>query len=137
MNPCSKWLVPLGVLGAGFLGMPFGEAAHAQPGFGTQQSAPDPRLRTVVERTSRLGNLGRVGRTEEVLVQGPSRKDPSRLTGRTRQNRLVHFDPTGAVRPGSYVSVEIIDATTTHLRGHMVELLVAPSHRVRIPVAAE
>ena len=76
-------------------------------------------------------------RLEEVLVQGPSRKDPTRLTGRTRQNRLVHFDPTGAVRPGSYVSVEVQDATTTHLRGRMIDLLVEPTHRVRIPVAAE
>jgi tRNA-2-methylthio-N6-dimethylallyladenosine synthase len=95
------------------------------------------RLRSVVERSSRLGNLSRVGRTEEVLVEGPSRKDPSRLTGRTRQNRLVHFDPAGPVRPGSYVTVEVTDATTTHLRGRMVELVEGPSHRVRIPVAAE
>jgi tRNA-2-methylthio-N6-dimethylallyladenosine synthase len=95
------------------------------------------KLRAVVERTSRLGNLSRVGRTEEVLVQGPSRKDPTRLTGRTRQNRLVHFDPTGPVRPGSYVAVEVTDATTTHLRGRMLELVAGPSHRVRIPVAAE
>ena len=95
------------------------------------------RLRSVVERSSRIGNLERVGRVEEVLVEGPSRKDPTRLTGRTRQNRLVHFDPSGPVRPGSYVTVEVVDATTTHLRGHMVELVADPSHRVRIPVAAE
>ena len=56
------------------------------------------RLRRVVERSSRLGNLSRVGATEEVLVIGPSRRDPSRLSGRTRQNRLVHFDPVGPVR---------------------------------------
>lgn len=95
------------------------------------------RLRAVVERSSRLGNLARVGRNEEVLVEGPSRKDPARLTGRTRQNRLVHFDPDGSVRPGSYVLVEVTDATTTHLRGHMTELVASPAHRVRIPVAAE
>jgi tRNA-2-methylthio-N6-dimethylallyladenosine synthase len=95
------------------------------------------RLRAVVERSSRLGNLARIGRTEEVLVEGPSRKDPARLTGRTRQNRLVHFDPDGPVRPGSYVLVEVSDATTTHLRGHMTELVAGPAHRVRIPVAAE
>ncbi len=95
------------------------------------------RLRSVVERSSRLGNLSRVGRTEEVLVEGPSRKDPTRLSGRTRQNRLVHFDPDGPVRPGSYVAVEVTDATTTHLRGRMTEQLAGPSHRVRIPVAAE
>jgi type IV secretion system protein VirB9 len=48
VSPCSKWLVPLVFLGTGFLGVPFGEAAHAQPAVGTQQSVPDPRLRTVV-----------------------------------------------------------------------------------------
>ena len=48
MSPCSKWLVPLGMLSVGFLGLPFGEAAHAQPAPVSQQSAPDPRLRTVV-----------------------------------------------------------------------------------------
>src|SRR5690606_34431608 len=46
------------------------------------------RLRAVVERSSLLANRARIGRVEEVLVEGPSRKDPSRLTGRTRQNRL-------------------------------------------------
>lgn len=95
------------------------------------------RLRAVVERSSRLNNLSRVGRTEEVLVEGPSRRDPSRLSGRTRQNRLVHFEPDGPIRAGSYVSVEIVDASTTNLLGRQVELLAAPTHRTRIPVSAE
>ena len=94
------------------------------------------RLRAVVERSSRLGNLARVGRHEEVLVSGPSRRDPARLSGRTRQNRLVHFDTDVAVRPGSYVEVEIIDATTTHLSGRLVEVTAPALHRTRIPVAA-
>ena len=54
------------------------------------------RLRAVVERSSRLGNEARVGRLEEVLVEGPSRRNPDRLTGRTRHNRLVHFAPPRA-----------------------------------------
>jgi tRNA-2-methylthio-N6-dimethylallyladenosine synthase len=95
------------------------------------------RLRAVVERSSRLANLDRIGRVEEVLVEGPSRKDPTRLTGRTRQNRLVHFEPTEPVRAGSYVLAEVHDATTTHLRARMTELVSGPTHRVRIPVAAE
>ena len=49
------------------------------------------RLRTVIERSARLGNELRVGRIEEVVVEGPSKRDPTTLTGRTRQNRLVHF----------------------------------------------
>ncbi len=94
------------------------------------------RLRAVVERSSRLANLARVGHREEVLVVGPSRRDPSRLSGRTRQNRLVHFDAHESVRPGSYVEVDIVDATTTHLSGHLVEVLEPARHRTRIPVAA-
>ena len=61
----------------------------------------------------------RIGRTEEVLVVGPSRRDPDRLTGRTRQNRLVHFSVpsgTGAVRAGSYVTVELTGAACDSLR---------------------
>jgi len=115
------------------------EAAELSDSFIPREvsAARMERLRAVVERSSRLANLSRVGSLEEVLVIGPSRKDPSRLSGRTRQNRLVHFDPVGPVRAGSYVGVEVTDATTTHLRGHMTELLAAPTHRVRIPVAAE
>ncbi|MEI2699134.1 MAG: radical SAM protein [Microthrixaceae bacterium] len=95
------------------------------------------RLRSVVERSSRLANLARVGTTEEVLVEGPSERDPSRLSGRTRQNRLVHFEPGQPIRAGSYATVEVVDATTTHLRGRLVEVLAGPTHRVRIPVSAE
>ncbi len=94
------------------------------------------RLRAVVERSSRLANLARVGEREEVLVAGPSRRDPSRLSGRTRQNRLVHFDTDVAVRPGSYVHVDVLDATTTHLSGRLVEVVAPAQHRTRIPVAA-
>ena len=43
----------------------------------------------------------RVGRREEVLVEGPSKKDAAVLSGRTRQSKLVHFvDPTDALRAG-------------------------------------
>jgi tRNA-2-methylthio-N6-dimethylallyladenosine synthase len=94
------------------------------------------RLRAVVERSSLNGNRARIGRIEEVLVEGPSRRDPSRLTGRTRQNRLVHFQSAGPLRTGTYAEVEVTDATTTSLRGHLVGVLAPPSHRTRIPVAA-
>jgi len=94
------------------------------------------RLRTVVERTSRLGHQARVGRTEEVLIEGPSRRDPDRLSGRTRHNRLVHLAASAVLRPGTYASVLVTDATTTHLSGELVDVLAAPAHRTRIPVQA-
>ena len=56
-----------------------------------------------------------VGRTMEVLVEGPSRTDASRLRGRTRHNKTVNFDGTAA--PGELVEVEISGATSTTLSG--------------------
>jgi len=56
-----------------------------------------------------------VGRTVEVLVEGPSRTDPSRLRGRTRHNKTVNF--TGRAEPGELAQVEIASATSTTLAG--------------------
>ena len=56
------------------------------------------RLRMVVERSALARHRARVGRTEEVLVEGPSKRDPSVITGRTSQNKLVHFEPTAGRR---------------------------------------
>ena len=49
------------------------------------------RLRVVVERSALARHQARIGRTEEVLVEGPSRRDPAVLSGRTAQGKLVHF----------------------------------------------
>jgi tRNA-2-methylthio-N6-dimethylallyladenosine synthase len=95
------------------------------------------RLRSVIERSSLLANRARIGRVEEVLVEGPSKRDPARLTGRTRHNRLVHLPrPESGLRAGSYATVRVTDASTTNLRGELVEVLAAPTHRTRIPVTA-
>ncbi|MEA2480571.1 MAG: tRNA-2-methylthio-N6-dimethylallyladenosine synthase [Thermoleophilaceae bacterium] len=63
-----------------------------------------------------------VGRTMEVLVEGPSRTDPAKLRGRTRHNKTVNF--TGSAQPGEYTQVEIRSATSTTLAGE--ERLLAP-----------
>ena len=55
------------------------------------------RLQVVVERSALAKHQARIGRIEEVLVEGPSKKDPAVLTGRTRQNKLVHFAAADAV----------------------------------------
>jgi tRNA-2-methylthio-N6-dimethylallyladenosine synthase len=62
-----------------------------------------------------------IGRTMEVLVEGPSRTDPTRLRGRISHNKTVNFD--GAAAPGELVEVEIAAATSTTLSGY--ELLSA------------
>jgi tRNA-2-methylthio-N6-dimethylallyladenosine synthase len=94
------------------------------------------RLRSVVERSSRLGNEARIGRTERLIVEGPSKRNPDRLTGRTEHNRLVHFEAPRPIRAGSHVDVLVTDASTTHMLGTLVEVVQGPRHRTRIPVAA-
>jgi tRNA-2-methylthio-N6-dimethylallyladenosine synthase len=59
------------------------------------------RLTAVVERCALARHEARVGRVEEVLVEGPSRKDPDVLAGRTRQGKLVHFLPTFSAPPAA------------------------------------
>jgi tRNA-2-methylthio-N6-dimethylallyladenosine synthase len=56
-----------------------------------------------------------VGRTLDVLVEGPSRTDPSRLRGRSRHNKVVNFQGLGA--PGETVDVTITRATSQTLAG--------------------
>jgi tRNA-2-methylthio-N6-dimethylallyladenosine synthase len=94
------------------------------------------RLRLVVERSALRRHRARVGRVEEVLVEGPSRKDPSVLTGRTRQNKLVHFASADPLRPGTYASVRVTGAAPHHLTGELLSVTVPARHRTRIPVAA-
>jgi tRNA-2-methylthio-N6-dimethylallyladenosine synthase len=91
------------------------------------------RLRVVVERSALAAHQARIGRTEEVLVEGPSRKDPAVRTGRTRQNKLVHF-PADPIRPGSYGLVEVTGAAPHHLRGTLLEVTRRPAHKTRLPL---
>jgi tRNA-2-methylthio-N6-dimethylallyladenosine synthase len=95
------------------------------------------RLRVVVEHSALIKHQARVGRIEEVLIEGPSRKDPSVLSGRTRQNKLVHFAAPRPLRTGSYATVEVTSAAPHHLGGRFVELLAEPAHKRRIAVMAE
>ena len=73
------------------------------------------RLVEVVQRIAAEKNAARVGRVEEVLVEGGSRTDDRLLRGRTRRNTTVVF--AGDARPGDLVHVRIDAATSTTLRG--------------------
>ena len=73
---------------------------------------------------------GMVGNTETVLVEGPSRRDPSELSGRTENNRVVNF--TGDRRLiGEFVPVRITRALPNSLRGEL------PDHPRRPTATAE
>jgi tRNA-2-methylthio-N6-dimethylallyladenosine synthase len=73
------------------------------------------RLVEVVQRRARERSQRFIGRTLDVLVEGPSRTDPSRLRGRSRHNKVVNFDGLGA--PGDLVDVHISSATSQTLAG--------------------
>jgi tRNA-2-methylthio-N6-dimethylallyladenosine synthase len=72
-------------------------------------------LLEVVQRQARERAQRFVGRTVEVLVEGPSRTDPERLRGRTRHNKAVNF--AGLAAPGELTEVEIVSATSQTLAG--------------------
>ena len=114
-------------------------------------------LVSLVERWSLRKHEARLHAREEIIVEARSKKDPSTWTGRTRQNKLVHFQVAGpgpatalgvvegpgaqngtqsgaAVRPGARVSVVITSASPHHLMGRFVEVLEAPRYVRRIPV---
>ncbi|HET7369005.1 MAG TPA: tRNA (N6-isopentenyl adenosine(37)-C2)-methylthiotransferase MiaB [Gaiella sp.] len=81
------------------------------------------RLVEVVQRIAAKRNAARVGLVEEVLVEGPSRTDPSLLRGRTRRNTTVNF--AGVAEPGDLTSVVIEGSTSTTLRGRERSLVPA------------
>jgi tRNA-2-methylthio-N6-dimethylallyladenosine synthase len=81
------------------------------------------RLVGVVQRTAAARNAARVGRVEEVLVEGPSRTDASLLRGRTRRNTTVNF--SGVSDPGELASVVIEGSTSATLRGRELSLVPA------------
>ena len=73
------------------------------------------RLVEVVQRVAQQRNQQRVGRVEEVLVEGASRTDPSLLRGRTRRNTTVNF--AGDTQAGEVADVLIESATSQTLHG--------------------
>jgi tRNA-2-methylthio-N6-dimethylallyladenosine synthase len=81
------------------------------------------RLIDLCQRVAHKRNRTRIGVVEEVLVEGPSRTDPTVLRGRTRRNTTVNFGGVG--EPGELADVRIDDATSTTLRGTRVAVPVA------------
>lgn len=102
------------------------------------------RLMAVVEGSALEKHAARRGRIEEVLVDGPSKTDPSMWSGRTRGNKLLHFDPSalsgsGDAAPagGDLVNVRVTNAAPHWLRGELTGMVrTARRRRIRIPVVA-
>jgi len=75
------------------------------------------RLVEVVQRRAHERAQRFVGRDLEVLVEGPSRTDPSRLRGRSRHGKTVNF--TGLAAPGELLPVHVTGATSQTLTGEL------------------
>ena len=75
------------------------------------------RLVEVIQRRAAERAQRFVGRRLEVLVEGPSRTDPTRLRGRSRHNKVVNFEGVG--EPGELLGVDITGATSQTLTGEM------------------
>ncbi len=75
------------------------------------------RLVEVIQRRAAERAQRFVGRSLEVLVEGASRTDPSRLRGRSRHNKAVNF--SGLASPGEIVPVRITAATSQTLMGEL------------------
>ena len=81
------------------------------------------RLVDIVQRIAAERNAERVGRVEQVLVEGASRTDRALMRGRTRRNTTVNF--TGQAMPGELVDVLVEGATSTTLRGRVAAAVAA------------
>jgi tRNA-2-methylthio-N6-dimethylallyladenosine synthase len=94
------------------------------------------RLKVVLDHSAVIKHRERIGRIEEVVVEGMSKKNPHLTTGRTRQNKILHFSAAESLRVGTYAKVEVTDAARFHLSGHLVEVGDVPTHKLRIAVSS-
>ena len=113
-------------------------AATMQDQFVDAEVAGDRynRIKVVLDRTALIKHQERIGRIEEVIVEGVNKRDENKMTGRTRQNKLVHFATPELLRVGTYASVRIEDAARFHLSGTLVDVGAAPTHKVHLSVQA-
>jgi len=84
-----------------------------------EKSARLQRLQQQLDRQASAISEGMVGSTQRVLVEGPAKRDPAELAGRTGNNRVVNF-PGAAALHHSYVEVRITAALSHSLRGEPV-----------------
>ncbi len=81
------------------------------------------RFNRLVDKVNQISgeiNQSYLNKVVEVLVEGPSKKDPNRLMGRTRENKLVNFSGDESLI-GKLVNVKIIEPRTFSLNGEIVD----------------
>ncbi|MEW6763140.1 MAG: tRNA (N6-isopentenyl adenosine(37)-C2)-methylthiotransferase MiaB [Pseudomonadota bacterium] len=79
------------------------------------------RLQALIDANTRKYSAAMVGSVQRVLVEGPAKKDPTQLQGRTENNRVVNFDAIDtASLVGQLVDVRITASHDYFLRGELV-----------------
>ena len=80
------------------------------------------RLQKVIADNTRRYSDAMVGSVQRVLVEGPSKRDPNELQGRTENNRVVNFDggPHASRLVGQFIEVHITESHPFSLRGDVV-----------------
>jgi tRNA-2-methylthio-N6-dimethylallyladenosine synthase len=78
------------------------------------------RLQLLLERQARSVSEAMIGSVQRILVEGPSRKDPRELAGRTANNRVLNF-PGVARLVGSFVNARVTAARPHSLRGELAQ----------------
>lgn len=81
------------------------------------------RLQQAITDSARRISASRLGTVQRLLVEGPSRKDPNELSGRTECNRMVSFQggPNSARLIGQMLDVTITEVNAHSLRGEVVQ----------------
>ena len=77
------------------------------------------RLQAQIQQQARKISQQMVGTVQRVLLDGPSKKNPEELAGRTDNNRVVNL-PGDLRLIGSFIDVRITEARAHSLRGEMV-----------------
>jgi|TARA_B110000977_G_scaffold60447_1_gene82112 tRNA-2-methylthio-N6-dimethylallyladenosine synthase len=74
-------------------------------------------LQAVINNNAMQISRNMLGSTQNVLVMGPSKRNPGQLQGRTQNNRVVNFNSSDIALVGQFVNVDIAEALPNSLRG--------------------
>jgi len=100
-----------------------GTPAAEMPGS-LPKEVTDERLRRLQQlNNSHAQAISRqmVGSVQSILIEGPSRRRPTELCGRTENNRMVNLEGGAMALPGKIVNVTITEAMPNSLRGRLVD----------------
>ena len=94
------------------------------------------RLADLTRDLSAAANARQVGTVQQLLIEGPSKTDKQRMSGRTRGNRLVHVERSDATQPGDLVNAELTEASSFYLLGRVTDAPAQPGVGGPLPMHA-